>query len=56
MKDEKDTTNSNVDRRIRRTRIAKKEGKCSHCSPHGGENACRRKHPKTKPRYKDKRS
>lgn len=50
-KRDKENTNNTVDDRERR-----KDLSCSYCKPNRGENAkCRRKHGKTKPKYKDKR-
>ena len=35
-------TNSTVDRRLRRLNLEKREGKCSRCPAHDGENRGRR--------------
>lgn len=48
-------TNSSVDKKKRRIKIAKKTGGCSFCRPHAGENS-RLKGKKPKPdKYKNKR-
>ena len=52
-KEELDTTqNSTLYRRLKRQETSRKEGACSLCPPHGGENA--RKQPKAD-KYKSKR-
>ncbi len=50
----KKVINSKVYKRLRRIVIAKRTGKCSYCSPHGGENITYRKHGTKKPKYKNK--
>lgn len=48
-------TNSTSDKIVRRRKIANKEGLCTICPPHGGDNARKSKNKARKPRYKDKR-
>ena len=48
-----DTTVSRVHKMERRYQVTNKDGRCTHCPPHKGENAKYKKHGIRKPRYKD---